>query len=1157
MKNLSIRWRYLVFAMVTYLVGHAQITANFNQGAQNHSYPISGNINGIQTWSDPNTWDLNRVPEVGDEVIIPDGSTVVVDTEIEVENIKVHGQLVVDPSLSNLTIELKSIEVSGQHALLEIGTSQNPHNGQVVITLVGTDPYPNSSPMLAKGIVAMSGGTIHIHGELKESWTVLSQTANCTDNSIEVEGTSLNWKVGDEIAIATSMFYDFDVHDFWGDAAHLDGTEMRSIDAISVGATTTTITLDAPLDHHHFGQVQTYSGAGQSWTVDERAEVGLLSRNIVIQGDQSSTTSHYGGHIMVMNNSYSYISNVELTRMGQENHLARYPFHWHYAQDVSGQYFNNNSIHHCYFRAVTVHSTWNSTVNDNVVFETQGHAMFFEDGVEINNVMNGNLVMNVRRPPLGIGVNSFIGSDRGEHHIRLRGPSAFWITHPNNDFSGNHAAGIQGVAFWYGMNNQPNPGAPAPPDASGSFPSSYDARNKPFGTFMNNTAHAAMTGFHQDHANDDASASGVTGSIYTYGQWQTISNFTAYHCYRGWWTRTMGGNNPGLTFNNTILTDCPGQGMTVSSFRGRTTNSLFVGETANNYYLPNDFRTTALDFYDGFVYAEDCHFENFLGSKSVVNSIGGRDKRSNNVMKGCTFTDVQFHEPAFFRPGSVLYQSALHDVDGTITGQPWGTITQNHPFIYDDVNFVNHVNNETYITDENVATLQVYREYLNYFQGGANSNPNAGKQYVEWEDGHCIHSGEGEQEDKTQYPVVPNLGRIYKFRMLDGIYDELSFVMDDAENGDALNIQILDCGAPLSVSTNQCPLNLLPAGCMNAASFSLKSTEADVWNSSTNAWYYNSLTNTLSIRMVASGGSTSSVENRLQASARAYVTTGGGSVQTLPRESRPFGGYPRMENELVEAEWYDYGGQGVAYRVDLPTYIGEYFLHRPYAGNKDNQIELGRARRGEILRMLDMGSGELSINDLREEEYIEYTFEGTGEPFHFMIHYATIDDCGLMVYVDGVPAWSRNEPLPSTGGSTIFRTEVLQQVAIPPGTHVVRVESYCPSMAIDWFSVGDPHPVPPPAPLLKTTSANNAPDPVLEVAITPNPTQGMLNVSITDSEDEVHTIILSDMNGRVLEEVETSNASQPFDMSLYPNGVYFVKVIGQEVVRTESFVLQH
>ena len=65
--------------------------------------------------------------------------------------------------------------------------------------------------------------------------------------------------------------------------------------------------------------------------LDERAEVGLLTRNITIQGDSASLTTGIGGHVMVMQGATAHVEGVTFTRMGQKARLARYPMHWHMA----------------------------------------------------------------------------------------------------------------------------------------------------------------------------------------------------------------------------------------------------------------------------------------------------------------------------------------------------------------------------------------------------------------------------------------------------------------------------------------------------------------------------------------------------------------------------------------------------------------------------------------------------------------------------------------------------------------------------------------------------------------------------------------------------------------------------------------------------------
>lgn len=56
------------------------------------------------------------------------------------------------------------------------------------------------------------------------------------------------------------------------------------------------ITMDKPFEYKHFAMTQTYGNT----TIDMRAEVGLLSRNVVVRGDpESSALNQYGATIFL------------------------------------------------------------------------------------------------------------------------------------------------------------------------------------------------------------------------------------------------------------------------------------------------------------------------------------------------------------------------------------------------------------------------------------------------------------------------------------------------------------------------------------------------------------------------------------------------------------------------------------------------------------------------------------------------------------------------------------------------------------------------------------------------------------------------------------------------------------------------------------------
>jgi cell migration-inducing and hyaluronan-binding protein len=253
-------------------------------------------------WSDPATWPNRKVPVAGDKVIIGKDKDVILDVSPPpLGGLSIDGKLTFSND-ADLELTTEWIMLHGE---LTIGTEAKPHTRNATITF--TDNVKGEDVMAGMGDrgIMISGGTLNLHGDRTHTWTKLSATANAGTTSIQVLNAS-GWLVGDEIVLAST---DYDPRQ----------AEKRTIAAINGN----TITLDRPLEYMHFGKI--------TFDVDERGEVGLLTRNIKIQASEDAAESYFGGHIMAMPSSKMYVSGVELTRMGQHMMLARYPIHWHLA----------------------------------------------------------------------------------------------------------------------------------------------------------------------------------------------------------------------------------------------------------------------------------------------------------------------------------------------------------------------------------------------------------------------------------------------------------------------------------------------------------------------------------------------------------------------------------------------------------------------------------------------------------------------------------------------------------------------------------------------------------------------------------------------------------------------------------------------------------
>ena len=273
-----------------------------------------------------------------------------------------------------------------------------------------------------KGLQLCGGGVLRLFGNNgappadsprqgagKVSWTYLSQPAGdpCrfgpnsgAGSPVTNEGCSIwpggrtlnladavDWRVDDWVAIGTTSFSPFE-------------TEFNRIKQID--STRKVVVLEYPLTYYHFGgpdpEGKFDAERDKNWGVDERAEVGLISRNIELRGNQSgSPDDHWGGETIIRKTfKEASIQGVEFAFMGKPQ-LGSYPAHFHQIGRINTSpgkqtvLFNANSIHHSYNKCITVHSTQNLVLQNNVCARAVGHLFYQEVGDEEDIAFQYNL----------------------------------------------------------------------------------------------------------------------------------------------------------------------------------------------------------------------------------------------------------------------------------------------------------------------------------------------------------------------------------------------------------------------------------------------------------------------------------------------------------------------------------------------------------------------------------------------------------------------------------------------------------------------------------------------------------------------------------------------------------------------------------------------
>ncbi|KAK5916134.1 hypothetical protein CesoFtcFv8_001661 [Champsocephalus esox] len=458
--------------------------------------------------------------------------------------------------------------------------------------------------------------------------------------------------------------------------------------------------------------------------VDMRAEVGLLTRNILVRGEMEPGCygneacnffdfDTFGGHVKVERGFRAvHISGVELQHMGQQT-MGHYPVHFHMNGDVDerGGYDPPNSCHR--------------PVHPPLLLPLRHHPQLQRTAGE------GRGGLRHAGPLLLHG-----GRSRGEEHVRplpgsdgyvanprqdCSATSTFWIANPNNNLINCAAAGSEETGFWFIFHHVPT-------GPSEGLYSPGRTEHTPMGQFTNNRAHsnyrAGMildNGVKTTEANDKDKRPFLSLIGARYGPHQDadpfkprvpalIHHFVAYKNQdHGAWLR--GGD--------VWLDDCQfadnGIGLTLASggtfpdddgSRQQVINSLFVGESENRGMpvpdnriwgpggsdhsgrtLPRgiDFPIRGMQIYDGPINIQNCTFRKYVALDGRHTSAFGF--RLNNSWQSCpnnNVTDIIFDRVPitsrvfFGEPGPWFSKMQMdgdkttifHDMDGSVSEYP-------------------------------------------------------------------------------------------------------------------------------------------------------------------------------------------------------------------------------------------------------------------------------------------------------------------------------------------------------------------------------------------------------------------------------------------------------------------------------------------------------
>ena len=559
-------------AILTALIGcHGGVGSGGDArgGPVNDTDPGEGPPAG-DAWSDPETWG-GSVPAAGDQVTIPHGKTVLLDVDTAaLGGLSIEGALVFDDA--DLKLSSQWILVKGT---LRIGSEPRPYTNEATITLDDPDPDSDPTGMGTRGIIVVAGGALELHGAVPVPvWTRLGDHAEPGATSLSLT-QSVDWKAGDSVLLTPT--------DFWN-RAETEVLELASVDG-------ETVTVADPVRSFRWGKLQYVGAEGMTLeettaitdqVLDERAEIGNLTRRIVIQApdDAAWQDEGFGAHVMLTHGATAHIEGVRLRRAGQRGKMGRYPLHWHvlsYAGgeatgDVDGLYMRGNVVTESANRCITIHATNGATIKDNICYDIMGHGLFMEDAVERRNVIEGNLIVTIRNPEEPL-LNHEGGVFQG-------GSSAFWLTNPDNIVRGNVGVDAEGVGFWLSF-----------PEMTLGLHKDVDLvpSSMALGVFDDNVAHSnQIFGLNLDWVTADDEGS-VTERLYmptSDGEPDRLDNLIRFELHRfvtykhwdgGMWNRAVGAD-----YLDWRVADNGGVGFAGAGQVGNIENCLIVGRSLND-----------------------------------------------------------------------------------------------------------------------------------------------------------------------------------------------------------------------------------------------------------------------------------------------------------------------------------------------------------------------------------------------------------------------------------------------------------------------------------------------------------------------------------------------------------------------------------------------
>lgn len=262
------------------------------------------------------------------------------------------------------------------------------------------------------------------------------------------------------------------------------------------------------------------------------------------------------------------------------------------------------------------------------------------------------------------------------------------------------------------------------------------------------------------------------------------------------------------------------------------------------------------------------------------------------------------------------------------------------------------------------------------------------------------------------------------------------------------------------------------------------------------------------------------------------------SVTTCnPGTSTPYGGTARNIPGKIEAEFFDNGGQGIAYYDSSPKNLGAAF-------RTSEGVDIGSTS--------DAGGG-YTIGWTTAGEWLKYTVNVTASGYYSFDFRVGSPYSGKSFHIDLNNTRIATVNVPNTGNFETYQTVTINNINLTAGSNkVITIYFDTDGFNLNYFNVRS---------ATKKKARISTGNMINSLKVYPNPASNQLSVALEADDKETLYYEIVNILGTVVQKKQFISTGSPdfsekLDISEFPAGIYFITIGNGEQTATKRFIKQ-